>query len=141
MPPYFDVYVLSPDRSAKDAERFLDAFVPQREPSTSEYEFPQYAEQPQLVIRSAREAIHHCEAYPDKAHSLYFRNLGAGPAHAMLFFTSDGALIFGLSVVERADEWFARLKELTGSKIGYVTFEEPPVATASEFRALAMSVA
>ena len=58
----------------------------------------------------------------------------------MLFFTSDGALILGLSVVEREDEWFSRLKEFAGSEVGCITFETAPPATAGEFRQLAASV-
>jgi hypothetical protein len=133
------VYVLSPVRSAKAAERFLETFAPQREQSADDYEFPEYAEQPQLVVKSAREAIQHCEWHPSEAHSIYFRNLGDGPAHVMLFFTSDGALIFGLSVVEREDEWFSRLKEFATSNVGYITFEAAPAATAGAFRELAAS--
>jgi hypothetical protein len=135
------VYVLSSDRSAKSAERFLDTFAPHREQSADDFVFPQYAKQPNLVVKSAREAILYCEAHPSEEQSLYFRNLGDGPAHAMLFFTPDDALILGLSVVEREDEWFVRLKEYAGSRVGYITFETAPVRTASEFRELAASVA
>jgi hypothetical protein len=134
------VYVLSPDRSTKSAERFLATFTPHREQSADDYVFPQYADQPQHVVKSAREAIEYCEAHPEETQSMYFRNLGTGPAHAMLFFTSDGGLILGLSVVEGEDEWFARLKEHAGSTIGYMAIEEAPSATAAEFRYLASSV-
>jgi hypothetical protein len=123
------------------AERFLDTFAPQREQSAEDYVFPQYAQQPLVILKSAREAIHYCEAHSAEAQSIYFRNLGAGPAHAMVFFTSDGGLILGLSVVEREDEWFDRLKEYAGSDLGYIAFETPPPATTAEFRQLAASVA
>jgi len=122
------------------AERFLDAFVPQREQSAEDYAFPQYSEQPILVVKSVQEAVQYCEAHSAEALSLYFRNLGAGPAHAMLFFTSDGGLILGLSVVEREDEWFARLKEYAGSEFGYIAFESPPAPTATEFKELAATI-
>lgn len=122
------------------AERFLDTFVPQREQAAVEYEFPQYADKPQVVVKSAREAIEVCDAHSDAAHRFCFRNLGEGPAHAMLFFTEDGGLILGLSVVERVDEWFDRLKRHAGSEVGYVTFEAAPPATAAEFAKLAASV-
>jgi hypothetical protein len=140
MPPYSDVYVLAQERSVTAAERFLDAFAPDREQSAEDYVFPQYGEQPLVVVKSAAEAIRYCEAHPAEAQSLNFRNLGAGPAHAMLFFTRDGGLILGLSVVEREDNWFTRLKQHVGSEVGYITFESPPAATVAEFRELAASV-
>ncbi len=141
MPPYADVYVLSPGRSAAVAERFLDMFVPQREQSAAEYEFPQYADKPVVTVKSASEAIQHCEDHVSEAHSFYFRNLGPGPAHAMVFFTSDCALILGLSVIDHEEEWFVRLKEYAGSEVGYISFETAPAATAGAFRELAASVA
>jgi hypothetical protein len=81
--------------------------------------------------------MRYCETHADVAQSLYFRNLGAGPAHPMLFYTSAGALILGLSVVEGEGEWLARLKEYPGSSIGYLTFEAAPATSAGEFRFLA----
>jgi hypothetical protein len=140
VPPYCDVYVLSPERSATAAERFLDTFAPKREQSAEEYVFPQFAEQPLRALKSAREAIQYCEIHSGEAQSLYFRNLGAGPAHAMLFFTSDGGLILGVSVVDQENEWITRLKEYVGTEFGYIAFESPPAATAAEFRELAASV-
>jgi hypothetical protein len=116
-------------------------FAPQREQTAVEYEFPEYAEKPLVIKRSAHEAIQYCEDHPSEAHRLYFRNLGSGPSHAMLFFTSDGALILGLSVSEHEEEWFARLKEFAASEIGYITFESAPAATAGAFRELAASIA
>ena len=141
MPPYSDVYVLSRERSAAAADQFLNMFAPDREHSAEDYVFPQYADQPVAVVKSAMEAIRYCEEHPAEEQGMYFRNLGAGPAHAMLFFTSDGGLIFGLSVVEREDEWFTRLKEYAGSEVGYITFEVPPPGTSTEFKEQAARVA
>lgn len=137
MPPYFDVYVLARQRSGAVANHFLDTFVQHREQSAGDYGLPQYETEPAIVLESAAEAIHYCDSHPNEAQSIYFRNLGAGPAHAMLFFTQDGGLILGLSVERCEDEWFVRLKEFAGSEIGYISFESPPPATAAEFRQMA----
>jgi len=137
MPPYFDLYVLARERSAAVANHFLDAFVPDRDQSAADYGFPKYASQLEVVLKSAAEAIQYCESHPVETQSIYFRNLGTDPAHAMLFFTSDGGLILGLSVLGRQDEWFGRLKEYARSEVGYITFESPPAATVAEFRQLA----
>ncbi|CAN5337248.1 hypothetical protein BH11PLA2_BH11PLA2_42110 [soil metagenome] len=105
-----------------------------------EYEFPEYSDSPLVIVKSATEAIQYCEDHSSEAHRFYFRNLGTGPAHAMLFFTSDCGLILGLSVVEHEDEWYDRLVKFADTRIGYITFESPPAETASEFRELAASV-
>jgi hypothetical protein len=134
MPGYYDVYVMARERAAGVAVRFLDTFLPEREQSAEDYEFPQYSEQPTTVIEAASEAIQYCEAHPNEAQSFYFRNLGEGPTQGMLFFTADQGLILGLSVEDQEDDWLFRLKEHAGSEIGYFTFETPPAATAAEFR-------
>jgi hypothetical protein len=59
MPGYHDVYVLAKDRTAAVASRFLECFVPNREQSADNYLFPQYSDQPVVVIESASEAILH----------------------------------------------------------------------------------
>jgi hypothetical protein len=87
----------------------------------------------------AEDAIAYCVEYSSESQSLYFRNLGDGPAHVMMFFTEDGGLIFGLSVEGQSDAAFARLREHAQSEIGYVTFEEAPPPTAGEFKRLAMN--
>jgi hypothetical protein len=137
MPGYFDVYVMARERTAGVAMRFLEMFVPMREQSAVDYEFPQYSEKPTTVIQTASEAIQHCEAHPDEAQSFYFRNRGEGPAHGMLFFTADQGLILGLSVDEHEDDWLFRLKEWANSNVGYIASEVPPAPTAAEFRRIA----
>lgn len=135
MPPYYDVYVLSQERSAKAAYGFLAVFAPHGVESAENYCFPEYADEYDIVFSTATEAIQYCGAHPTAAHRFYFRNPSGSPAHAMLFFTSDSGLILGLSVVEgEEDLMFNRLKQHAGSTIGYITFESPPTETVAEFR-------
>lgn len=137
MPSYYDVYVLARDRSEPVATRFLDAFVPDRDPVASEYEFPQYSPEPVVTFATAVEAIRYCVARPAEPQSFYFGNRGSEPAWAMLFFTCDGGLILGLSVAEGEQEALAALKEHAGSGVGYIDFESPPPDTVTEFERLA----
>lgn len=80
----------------------------------------------------------------DTEYNLYFRNLDdSNPnKYTMLFYTSDNALIFGLSwyinpsdsddTTNEGDE----LEELTkffDSKLGYITFESTPQETFKDF--------
>jgi len=140
MSGYYDVYVLALERSAATALRFLEEFAPRREQSAVDYHFPQHSDRPGTVLTAARDAIRYCLDHPSESQSFYFCNLGDGPAHVMLFFTEDRRLILGLSVdAGEAEDSFKRLREYAGSQIGYVTFEEPPPATASEFRQLALT--
>lgn len=134
---YYDVYVSARERSVAEAVRFLAAFAPSGEQSASEYTFPEYSEQPTAVFGTAAEAIRYCETYPTEAQRFYFRNPNGTPAHAMLFFTSDGGLILGLSVSEEVEEAFTGLKAHARSDLGYITFESPPCERAAEFRELA----
>lgn len=136
---YHDVYVLARERSEAVANRFLGAFAPQSVVAADEYEFPEYSETPVVVFSTAAEAIRYCEAHPDAAHGFYFRNPNGSPAHAMLFFTSDGGLILGVSVVEGEQRALAELREHAGSEVGYITFESPPAETVAEFYQVAAS--
>jgi len=127
------VYVLARERSVAEANRFLAAFAPRGRAAADEYESPEYSDQPTVVFSTATEAIQYCGAHPDAGHRFYFDG-GDGPAHAMPFFTSDGGLILGLSILADAEQLFAQLKAHAGSEIGYITVEDPPCEPASEFR-------
>lgn len=139
MPGFHDVYVLARERTAAVAVDFLKAFTPNHEQSAENYVFPQYSNQPVVVIDAASDAIMHCETHPKVAQSFYFRNLATGPIHTMLFFTRDSGLILGLSVEDREDEWIAQLRGHADSKVGYIDFESTPPETVAEFRRLAAS--
>jgi hypothetical protein len=83
-----DIYVLSPERSADAALRFLDRFVPSREPSQTEYGFPDNPERRETTFWDVIEALRYCAAHPRDRYGFYFRNTTAKvPAHAMVFFT------------------------------------------------------
>src|SRR5262249_30277922 len=129
----FDLYVLARERSTATAERFLTEFAPDREVSADDYCFPQNANEPDLVLTSPTDAIRYCEAHPEESQSFYFRNRGAGAAHAMLFFTSDAGLILGLSAEEGEEQkFFDMLRQHADSEVGYIDFEAPPADTVAE---------
>ena len=134
---YNDIHVLAPKRSAAAACRFLDEFVPDREPGAAEYEFPEFAEHPEVVFRDWVEAVNYAAKRPSERHLISFRNPAADqPALAMVYFTGDGGMILGISIsagqedrvrgaVELA-EWLARVQAATGAEIGYALHESPP---------------
>jgi hypothetical protein len=140
VPGYYDVYVLAPARTAEAVERFLRWFAPKRTPWTSEFSVPQFADEPATVFRTADELIAYCVAHPTEPHGIYWRcPKERDPAYAMVFFTPDAGLIFGLSVLNDAERWRAELMDETGSESAWVGFEDPPPDTVAEFAALAAS--
>ena len=135
---FYDVYVLSPKRSAEMIDRFLGRFAPVREESADEYCVPRFSDTPEHLFRRASELIDFCVIHPREPQGIYWRSVAArDPAHAMAFFTTDAALILGLSVSADSDRWLAKLLAFTSAEVGLVLFEDPPPDTAAEFRALA----
>jgi hypothetical protein len=133
---FYDIYVLSADRTRGAIDRFLDHFAPQREESATEYEVPQYASAPTSVFQHAHEIIDYCVVHPHAAHAIYWRSLAAGdPAHVMVFFTLDAGMILGMSVSRDPQRWLDTLLAFAESDSGYVGFEEPPPTTIAEFYA------
>lgn len=142
MSGFHDVYVLVPARSAETVERFLDMFVPHREPSADEYPVPQFADEPMTVFSNALDLVVYCVAHADVAHGIYWRSLDdCDPFHASAFFTSDGGMSLGLSVVANPDRWLVELFSMTGSEIGYWASEEPPPDSIDDFKDRAAKMA
>ena len=142
MPAFADVYALAPGRSASLIRRFLDHFAPLREEAAESYEVPRYAERPDHLFGRAEELVDHLVANTSEPHGVYWRNLGDGPPFVMAFFTTDGAVILGLSSVEQESaSWLSRLRSFVGPSPHCTLFEQPPPDSAAEFRALAEAAA
>ena len=137
MTGYYDVYCLAPARTGGTVGSFLERYAPAREAAADEYELPQYADEPDRVFSSVDQIIAHCVSHPTEPYSIYWRCLNEGdPAHAMAFFTLDGAVILGLSVRDHAPAWLDNMKSAIGGTAGWIGFETPPPDTAGEFLAL-----
>ncbi len=132
-----DCYVLAPERSAALATKFLDNFVPLRQPSFA-------PEEPSEVLGCAassdiEDVLIHLEAKRKQAYSLYFRNLeDCDPLHAAVVFNEDGSLVLMLSISATADGAMAnvyvqKLQAFCGARLGYWGWEEPPAPSALAF--------
>jgi hypothetical protein len=131
---FHDLYALAPQRTADAVAVFLAQFVPQRVESADEYEVPQFADEPKLRCNSADELIAYCVEHEHEQHVIYWRSLGSGdPFHAIVAFTSDGGLIFGLSVVNDTDHWLEALSTAVGSSVCIRLEEQPPPISTAEF--------
>jgi hypothetical protein len=135
MPPYSDIYVLTQSRTEATISSFLDRFVPVREETADDYCIPQHVKFPHTVFRTAAEVVSYCCSHASVSQSVYWRQVsGDDPAYAMVFFTSEGLLILGLSTDEStAKSYFTELSTHIGSDVGYITVEAPPPDSAAEF--------
>jgi hypothetical protein len=138
MPELADCYVLVKSPSKKRVEEFLAHFMPRRWPLADEYEMPQYSDKPEEVFRTSGEALSYLEEHPNQGHALYWQNQDSEePRCGMIFPTTDGQMIYGLSC--RADDEgtpgriLDAMKHFLQADIGYIAFEEPPPETTQEF--------
>jgi hypothetical protein len=139
MPEYSDIYVISDKRDRKTIENFLHNFLPKREEIADEYEVPQFSDNPEIIFEKAVELIAYCENNKNIEHAIYWRATeNSKPEHGMVFYLSDGFVIYGLSTdaanQEYASELLNELKEYFGTTHGYIGHEaSPDVENYSEF--------
>jgi len=133
MPSYSDIYVISEKRDRETVEEFLNEFLPVRDETADEYEFPQYSDSAEVIFHTAEEAVGKCIDERDLDYRIYWRALSeAKPEHAMVFFLADGNVIYGVSTddayPEYASELLLKLKSFFGSSLGYIGHEASPDA-------------
>ncbi|MBE9553168.1 MAG: hypothetical protein IMF05_06885 [Proteobacteria bacterium] len=131
---FYDVYVLSGDRSKATVVQFFDRFLPERKETADDYPVPRYSDSPEICLDTADELLTYLEHHPDEPHSIYWASQASGdPYHAMLFATTDGHAVYGLSVVRNEREYLASLMAFLNSANGYIDFEYPPPDSAPKF--------
>ena len=139
MPPQIHAYLLVTTRSKQRVLDFLDEFVPERQALADAYELPQHAAGPEVVFESADELLAALEDRPAEGYALYWGSTRrTGPRGAIVAHTTDGKIVFGLSVDEDDEElaadFLARMESFFGGVCpGYLAWEEPPLDNAEEF--------
>ena len=137
MPDFADIYVLSKNRDKASILTFLESFACFREQSADEYEVLQYAQSPARIFRTPEELIDHCCHHKEECHAIYWRVLANEASHAMLFFLSDGHVIYGLSVDSEKQASIDRLRdqmtETLEASPPLVLWECAPPDSATEF--------
>jgi hypothetical protein len=133
-----EVYALAPQRSEAVSDIFRSAWLDGFEESADEYEVPENSDRPEAIYTSVDDLIQRLVATPAEGYSVYWHNLRPGRIRSgMLMFTTDGALVVGLSIAgEDAGEAARVLSELArtvGAEHGYVTSDERPPDTARDF--------
>jgi hypothetical protein len=120
MPELNDCYVLAPERSASLAVRFLDRFVPRREPAFAPEDPSEVLGLPRSV--SIDQVLEHLEVAVSRGYSMYFHNRDeCDPLHAAVMFNEDGSLFLMLSVAARggdaeADRFRRELQKFAGAR-------------------------
>lgn len=137
---YADCYVLSNERNENFVFDFLNYFIPNRKETADEYCVPMYSDKPEEKFKKDFEIIEYLCLNKNVENTLYWsNNTDSYLKGAMMFFTNDGHLIFGLYChtrwpnTEIEDEFFSNLKEFCNSKVGYITYEDPSVLNSLEF--------
>lgn len=136
----YELYAACKERSAVQAAAFLDAFGPDREQATDEYEFPQYSNSPREVFMDSVLLIERLEQESSEGYGIYWGRLGVTvpdkAPRVMLFFTEDGGMIAGLVVPHHVEAatLLERLASVVGATYGQTVLEEPPPSTLAEFR-------
>jgi len=135
LPGLYDSYVLSCERSASVLDLFLSRFAPHREESADDFAVQDATLDSEQVFDCIALALDYCIAHPSASASFYWRCLSSPPEHAMAFFTKDGGLIFGLSTSQAdSSKALVQLRAFVGSDApGYISFEQPPPDTTTEF--------
>ena len=130
-----DCHVLVDSRDSETISLFLNTFLPQRECSVTVWLVEQGTEQ---EITDSGELIEFCIRNPNETRSIYWRGLNDyARRSAWVFFTDDGATIYGLTCFNedeaQADQLLEQLKNHFGSKVGYISYVEPPPHSASQY--------
>ena len=143
---YADCYVLSDNRTEKFIFEFLNHFIPERNESASEYEFPQYEDETEFIFQNDNQIIKFLSSKPNVEYSIYWNNKrNEDLKGAMIFFTSDKKIILGLfcntlkNNTKIEDEYFQKLKFFTESKYGYITYEQVPEMDTGKFLEIAVN--
>jgi hypothetical protein len=130
-----ELYALGNDRTARFARVFLDHYLPAREPAQADYPVPEHADDPRVVFETEDEILEYLEARPAEPYGLYWNTRSNGfPRMAMLFYTRDGKVIFGLA--DQMDDPVLRLRDhatFVGAEYSVIQWEERPPETSHEF--------
>jgi hypothetical protein len=132
-----EVYALAADRRTTTATKFLNYFMPNRLAVADEYPIPECSENLTRVFSTAEELMHYLAVNSTEPYGIYWNAaLDEGLIRqAMLFYTSDGYLIFGLAAKFSGSKTLLdQLIVYSGSGIGMMGTEQRPPETAVEFK-------
>ena len=131
-----ELYALGNGRSVAAVRAFLDHFLPDRKPCCEDYPVPECSDSPKIVLSSESEILEYLENHQSEKYGLYWDDTGSS-SQAMVFYTSDGHVVFGLAeVVPVPAGRLAELARFVGARYAMFGWEQRPPDTAAEFIAL-----
>lgn len=140
---YFaDIYVIKRTRSKELANEFINHFLPNNEERAECYELPQFGKETILEFSDVNKLIDYLEINPNEIYQIYWKNLDKENPNCfgMLFYTSDGCIIFGISRdtfisdnTNNEDNCLEEMKAFLDTDKGYITYENLPEKTHKKF--------
>jgi hypothetical protein len=134
---YADIYTQLASRNRLAIEGFLADFAENWVETAESYELYVDSEPQALVLNDASAVLDYCQAHPEIEQSIYWRNAkDQDPLCAMVFFTSDGGAIIGLSIDRKSllERMESRLRQHSGDGAVLRLYESPPPGTVREFK-------
>lgn len=136
-----DFYLLVETRSTDKALSFLDKFLPNRKVASIDFPFPQYADRPSNTFVDPLELMDYLSIRSSDSYSIYWNNIEEEHlfSNAMLFYTDDGKLIFGLSfdselpIPEEKVSVLQEVIQFLDPQKYCLTAEEPPPENSVDF--------
>lgn len=132
---YADIYVIKKTRSKHIALGFVNHFLPLRKESGRTGELLENEEESIKRRWSIERLLSYLEGHRYVEYAIYWRNTDEHNLnrHGMLFYTSDGCMILGISRdsfgLDNTKNELACLKEMQQylkTTDGYITYECPP---------------
>lgn len=144
MPELIDQYFLVNTRDAKFVTRFLDKYVPKRAPVSDCYLITTEVGEDEIDSKDLDFVLLFYEYHVDSVYYIYLKNLDEKSfiAYAILTYTDDAKMIFGVSVLGTFNDVddmrenvkiFNDIKAFTNSTVACMTLEEPPPSNSLEF--------
>jgi hypothetical protein len=101
---------------------------------TSEFPFPECAEQPSVAFSDPMDLIRLLTKEKHQPHAIYWNVEDGIARQVMLFFTQDEGMIVGLGEPHISDEVaFSAIQRVVDGKYGYLTSGSRPPNTIEEF--------
>ena len=124
----YDIYVLCEDRSLNSFEKFRSHYLIHAKEETDEYIFPYLSDNPEFITDDLIVLFEKLFSEKEEEYGVYWSiSQDEIITTAMMFFTNDGYLIYGLSVhKDNAEKELDKLKNFFSSQIGKIVFEQPP---------------
>lgn len=136
MPQYVDCYFLIDQREREIVNGFLNDIFPLRSVTTDDFVVANGT-----VIQDVSVLMKYLESNLSEEQSIYWENKNESSPykHAMVFYTDDGKMIFGVTLIGKSPEKeqvikdFLKIKSYLGTQVACMTVEEAPPYNSVEF--------